>query len=138
MLVLNLFASRYDSYTDNANDVGGALIYYYRLFVLLILLYLTDQLSICNNTKSLDNNSLILLSFSFASLLFWSLAWQLEILYRIGVLLELGYSFFLLRACYTNFAKYFIGIFLISLVFGWRWLISIDELLPYSISFFSS
>lgn len=138
MLLLNVFASRYDAYTDTGNDGGGALIYYYRLFVLLVLLYLTDQLSISDNDTSLDHSSLILFSFSLTSLFFWSLAWQLEILYRIGVFLELGYCFFLLRFRYINSARYVVGISLVSLLFTWRWLASIDELLPYSVIFFTS
>lgn len=136
MLLLNLFASRYDSYTDSGG--GGALIYYYRLLVLLVLLHLTDQLSISDNDTSLDHSSLILFCFCLVSLFFWSLAWQLEILYRIGVFLEFGYCFFLIRFRYINSARYVVGISLVSFVFTWRWLTSIDELLPYSVSFFTS
>lgn len=75
----------------------------------------------------------VLFSMALASVFTWSFAWSVGILYRAGVLLELGYCLFLVRDVYASRYKYYGGLTVMLIWILWRLMPAVNELEPYVI-----
>jgi len=75
----------------------------------------------------------MLFSMALASVFVWSFSWSISVLYRAGVLLELGYCVFLVKEVYASRYRYIIGLCALSILAFWRLLPAVDELKPYTV-----
>lgn len=122
-LLLVTINERYEAYAGSAT--GSRLSFFVRIAVFGLLFALIDKAYLRFASCRL------MLAFAFCTLLVWAFAWQIEILYRLGVLFELGFCFFLVPAIYANVYRYAAAVCTLMLLMAWRLRSAIGELQPY-------
>ena len=115
-----------DRYSDYAYDIEGSRLSFYARMVLFLVLVNLIQLGLVR-----DRMGVMLLTMVVLSLLAWSVAWSIGILYRVGTFLEMGYSLFLLRGYYASGRNYVLAVILLVVLSTWRIYIAVGELSNY-------
>lgn len=125
--ILTLINPRYEAY--EGEGAGSKMSFLIRLVLFSFLFFL-----LARNVFNIKINK-VMYAFALCSILVWSFAWGLSILYRVGALLEFGFCFFLIRDAYKFSANYFVAVFAVISLLGWRFYSAIFELDDYRLFF---
>lgn len=128
MTLLQGVNSRYSAYEEAGGSQVNFLI---RLAFFLVMFGLLSHKSIKN-----DNTLFMLFLLTCWSLVIWSIAWRIDVLYRIGVMFEFGYLLFVMRKAYSKQAYYLVGLSLLAILMIWRLIKAIETLNEYSLATF--
>lgn len=124
--------ARYIDYTEN--NEGSINSYFIRLLYFFILCSLSIN-PLKANTLKHRQIELILYSMSILSVIIFLFAFQVTILYRVGVICELGYLYFIMKTSYQSKENYIMAIGIIVIFLFYRISLSFNELDVYKTFF---
>lgn len=129
MLVMQHLNPRYAAYEETG---GTQMNYLIRLIFCASLFMLLSKSNIKN-----DNKFFMFFILVAWSLIIWSLAWRIDVLYRVGVMFEFGYLLFVIRSAYLNSTYFLVGTLLLIFLLIWRLAKAMDTLNEYSFYLFA-